>query len=301
MPFGVELPEDLGKPSTEAAPVEGKETTQDLAPEGGNSPEGSAPSGAKSLPEAQKPEGTKEPLDLDKLESFRFAGRDWSPKDLKNAYLMREDYTRKTQEVAEARKYTDNFPIDMQAVIQNPSLMNKLRAVYPKEFVAVAEKILATRQVQGTQEVTSTQKPSDDFSKWRETVESKLSTIDQWQEAQRQNEVKSIESWLDNQYAMLSTKYPLAHPEIVTARARTLSEHGHKIDEKALDKLFKENHDELNGKFEKTYKEKVNKQLEAGSKSKDTGSGGGTPGKSPGGPRNLKEAKEAMLKDLGAN
>jgi hypothetical protein len=66
-----------------------------------------------------------------------------TPKDLKNSYLMREDYTRKTQEVAEARKYVDNFKYDLQSLVKQPSLMGQFEKVYPKEFVQLAKEILS--------------------------------------------------------------------------------------------------------------------------------------------------------------
>lgn len=296
MPFGVELPENLGQPAPEAPVTES-------APEGAE-PKDSAPEGAKELSTSQEPNTPKETLDIDKLESFRFAGRDWTPKDLKNAYLMREDYTRKTQEVAEARKYADNFSVDLQTVIQNPDLIAKLRAVYPKAYVDVAERVLAYRaQQQGTQQVTPNQNANDPLHKitqWQQQVDNKLSKIDQWEAHQQQVEIKGIESWLTSQYETLSKKYPLANGEVITARAQVLSDSGNEITEKVLDRLFKQNDEETKAHYEKVYKEKVTKQLEAGSKSKDVGAGGGVPGNAPKGLKTFKEAREAMIKDLGA-
>lgn len=302
MAFGVVLPEDLGKST--APEVEPSEGSTESAPSGAKdlAPEGD---GAKELAESPEPQATKEKeaLDLDKLESFRFAGRNWTPKDLKNAYLMREDYTRKTQEIAEARKYADNFTVDLQAVIQDPGLIEKLRAVYPKAYVDVAEKVLARMQpsVPGTQQAAPTQNADPALQKWREQVESKLSRLDQWEEAQKHAEIEKIESWLTNTYDTLSKKYPLADNEVITARAQVLSDNGHKIDEKVLDKLFKQNDEETKTRWEKVYKEKVNKQLEAGQRSKDTGSGGGVPGNAPRGFKTIKEATQTMLKDFGAS
>lgn len=281
MPFGVELPENLGQTTTEESAPQ-----QDLSPEEG-----------KVSTESSQPETAKELLDLDKLERFRFEGREWSPKDLKNAYLMREDYTRKTQELSKARQYVDNFEVDLQTVINDPSRIAEFRAVYPAQYVKLAEQVLSRLGGErSAQQVNSN--PNDELSKRFSQIENKLSKIDQWEEQQRQQEVRNIESWLDNQYAVLSKKYDKADPEVVTARAQVISDNGHKVDEKVLEKLFEKHHKEVSERWDKSYKETVKKQLEAGSKSKDIGAGGGTPGGAPRTARTIKEATKLALEDL---
>lgn len=300
MPFGVQLPEDLGKqtPVSEGAPDGASPSgSQDL------SPEGSSPSGEVST-ESVKSEITKELLDLDKLERFRFDGKEWNRNDFKNSYLMHQDYTRKTQELAENRKYVDNFQVDLQTVVNDPSRMKEFRAVYPKSFVQVAEKVLAHMQPKQSMPQATPNAPQDELSRKFEerfaTIDQKLSKIDQWEQQQLQNEIKSIESWLDNQFSTLSKKYNLADPEVVTARAQVLSDNGQKVDEKVLEKLFEKHHSEVKERWDKTYKEKVTKQKEAGTKSRDMGAGGGTPGGQPKQVKTIKEATKLALEDLGA-
>lgn len=304
MPFGVQLPDDLGKntaPVNEGGAPDGASPTgaqQDLSPEG-------SPSGETST-KAPSPEVTKQDiLDLDKLERFRFDGKEWNRNDFKNSYLMQQDYTRKTQELAETRKYVDNFQVDLQTVISDPTRMKEFRAVYPKAYVQVVEKVLERLKPQATPpSAPQVSTPNDDLAKRFEErfskLENSLSRIDTWEEQQRQNEVKSIESWLDNQYQTLSKKYDLADQEVVTARAQVLSDNGQKIDEKVLEKLFEKHHNEVKERWEKTYKEKVTKQKEAGAKSKDMGTGGGTPSGQPRQVKTIKEATKIALEDLGA-
>lgn len=293
MPFNVELPDNLGS-TTQNAP----------APEVDTAPAGEPQSlEGQDSTRAESPEAPRDILDLDKLDRFRFDGKEWSAKDLRNSYLMHQDYTRKTQEVAETRKYVDNFQTDLQTVINDPTRIKDFKAVYPKAYVSVAEKILerlAPQNPSVPQVNPNTQKMPDELSRKLAEMESKLSKLDQWEEQQRVAEVQKIESWLDNQYSTLSKKYDHADPEVVTARAQVLSDNGHKVDEKILEKLFEKHHSEVKTRWDKTYKEKVNKQLEAGNKSKDVGAGGGTPGGAPKQARTIKEATKIALEDLGA-
>lgn len=279
-PFGVELPDNLGStgdtsvPQTDAAPA------------------GEAPSGDTVSNEGQKPETAQEILDLDKLERFRFNGREWNPKEFRNTQLMREDYTRKTQELAEARKYADNFAHDLQAVAKDRSLFEKFKSIYPREYVALAEKHLNNGQ---------TPNPQGDATKPQSQdprLESLFERVEKWEASQREAEVKQIQSWLDNQYSTLSKKYPLADHEVINARAEVAAKQGTEITQAVLEKLFKANDQEIKAKWEGHYKTKVNQQKEAGLKGRDVGPGGGVPSGEPKRARTIKEATQIAIEDL---
>jgi hypothetical protein len=276
MPFGVELPEDLGS-KTE---VSGETAEQ------------------KDLETKSSPEDTKDDvLDLDKLEKFRFDGREWSAKDLKNAYLMQSDYTRKTQEIAKERQYVENFSYDLDAVIKNPSLLDKMREVYPRKYVEHAERVLSSV---GKSNQSSSEPGTKEDPKLLSELSSIKSDISEWKEAQRQAELKSITSWLDNQYDSLSKKFPYANQDAVTMRAQYLNEQGTKITEKVLEKLFETNNSEVKSLMDRMYKDTAKKQIEVNGKAKDVGAGGGVPGGAPRGFKTIKEATNAFLSDIEA-
>lgn len=285
MPFGVELPEHLGgeAPSTEA-PV---------------SPPGSEePKSLEQVSESRQSEAPskteQELLDLDKLERFRFAGKEWTPKDLRNSQLMREDYTKKTQEVAEARKFADNFPADLDKVLKDPSLLTQLRGVYPQYYVDLAQRYLE-KMAQGSQQSPTQKQNPDPYHDRISKIESVLS---KWESDNYASEVKRIDSWLDNTYQKLGQKYPDADSEVISARAEVLAQSGNKITESILEKLYKQHDGEVRARFEKRYKSKVDEQLTTGLKGKDTGAGGGIPGAAPRGFKTLKEAKNQLLSDI---
>lgn len=252
--------------------------------------------GIPGVSESTQPEATKDILDLDKLERFRFNGREWNPKDLKNAYLMREDYTRKTQELSEARKYADNFEHDLAKVWEDRNLLSEMKKVYPASYVAIAEKLLSQGhpQPQSAPQQSTGQMP-DEIAQRLQPIEQKFA---QWEKAQQEAETKKISSWLDNQFTSLSKKYPYANDLAVTALAETAYRNGEKITEATLEKLFKSENEKLKSRYDEMYKSKVEEQLTAGKKATDIGAGGGVPGQAPKQIKSFKEAADAHLKYL---
>jgi GTP-dependent phosphoenolpyruvate carboxykinase len=59
--------------------------------------------------------------DLDSVDRFRFAGREWTRDELQKSILMQNDYTRKTQEISETRKYYEHLQSDLPKVLRDPS------------------------------------------------------------------------------------------------------------------------------------------------------------------------------------
>lgn len=279
MPFGVELPENLGTPPVESP-------SGDLGSGGDSSNKVSNDSQEPKIPE---------PTDLDKLERFRFEGREWNRKDFKNAYLMREDYTRKTQELSEARKYSDNFHHDLKTVIANRDRFEEFKKLYPKEYVDRAEEIL--RQMAPN---TPGVAPKQEVDPLRKELDGIKSQLEGWKKEKEETEITQINAWLDNQYQILSKKYPLANTEVITARAEVAASKGNKIDASALEKLFKRNDEEIKAKWEEHYKGKVNKQINAGKEAKDIGSGGGIVGGAPKNFKTIREATAGFLADIGS-
>lgn len=299
MPFGVD----------EAAVTSAIENAGS-ASESAGAPEGASPTGQVS--EAQRPEqasgdngeaarAAKPPslVDLDKLERFRFNGREWNPKDLRNAQLRHEDYTRKTQEVAEARKFADNFVYDLQTVLRDRSKLEEFQRIYPKEYVQIAQGILSSLPSQ-PQAVTPTAKSALDpaMAERLSRMENQFTTLMQQTE---KAQVEQIQSWLDNQFDVLGRKYPFADPEVIDARAELAARNGTQITADVLEKLFKQHDEQMKERkssWDKAVKEKQNQQIQAGKKAKDMGTGGGTPGGAPKAARTIKDATKLALKDL---
>jgi hypothetical protein len=294
-PFGVELPENLGQNSADTTNL----GTSDLAPgtaASDNAPDASADTNFK---EVSKSETTRDILDLDKLERFRFGGRELTPKELKAATLRLEDYTRKTQEVAETRKYAENFVYDLQKIVKNPNLLSEMKRIYPAQYVKAAEEILRSRKA----EIASPQaKPQQHNS--QPTADPRLEELLQWKQSQESHQyqmtVQKYQADFDRQFDSLSKKYPGADPEVVNSRAIVLSERNTEITPKVLEALFKQHNDQMVERDNNRLKTRVDEQRKANAQGRGVGAGGGTPGSAPIKAKNLKEAKARMLADIEA-
>lgn len=268
-------------------PMEGAENTEvsqtsDVAPE-------------QSMGESAAPEQT---IDLDSVSKFKFAGREWTPKDFQGAYMLQADYTRKTTELAQERKYYDNLRADLEAVKSNPSLVAKFKSIYPDKFHGYLGYVAQTNPSQAQQ----LKQPGAQSNQLDQEV---MTRLERMESDHRDRKIQAINAELDAKFQVLSGKYPMADEELVMSRAMnflerkrqssTLSEQDNvTITDKEWDDLWKTANDFSQKRAEKHYAGLVNKQTNANSKGKDAGSGGGIPGQAPNTPRTIKDATRAM-------
>jgi len=221
--------------------------------------------------------------DLDSAEKFKWQGREWTTKELQSAYMAHSDYTRKTQALAEERRFYDNLSVDLEAVKHNPNLLSEFKRVYPEKFHSYLNYV---QQKQPEGQVQSQQSSIDPQFKERfERLERQL----------HEKEVSAIEAELDVKFKQYSEKYPMADEEAVVARAQALLARGDKLTDETWDNLWKSVHDRYQKLADDYYGKKIKEQKSASHKAKDVGSGGGTVGHAPFKPKNLKEATDALL------
>jgi hypothetical protein len=309
MPFGVTLPDNF-----EESPVEKNEGSapeslpgESGAPPGSETKEASSPEATGEGTQAEQDAATLEQAltDLDKLERFRFAGKEWTPKELAASQMLQSDYTRKTKEVAENRKYVDNFAADLQTVLRTPSEWAKFQRIYPEEYVKAARHIIDSRRA-STPEQGAAPKPVDPQEQRLARLEGMLNrhgeTLTSWEKAQQAAEVQKTEAWLDNQFESCARKYPLMQSTYAQTTARSYIEAAHlsgtEITDKVIDRVFKTVNDEITAAWEKHYKGKVESQLKAGSKARDVGAGGAIPSAPPKTAKNFKEANRMLDEHL---
>lgn len=311
-PFlGVKLPDNFDAPETETGNTE---TAPSGAPEGGSeAPAGSDGFEVGNAREEVSKEGTTpeasaekaaiaELLDLDKHERFRWQGREWTRKELTDGVLMRQDYTRKTQEAAEARKYVDNFEADLAKIERNPALMSKFREIYPRNFVRMAERILGGRTTTPQPASSGTQdtKPSFDRNVVESLLQEKLSPILDWKEQVEQSvaeaQTEQNIQWLDSQFEKLKTKYPFGSEKEVHADLQSFLAQGTggKVTAELMDQLYKQSHEAREATFKAHYKKQVEEQQAANRKAKDVGKGASADSK-PKSKMTMQEAKKALF------
>ncbi len=274
-PFGVDLHDNIGSSPESSAP------------------ESSAPETTTELKETSGVETTQLP-DLDKLDKFLFKGREWTRKEWEDGHLRQEDYTRKTQEIAQQRKYVENFSYDLSTVLKNPEKLRDFERIYPKEFVEVAKQIMQS---------TGSPKPSEEAHESRSLESDPLynelkSELDQFKAEKEEARIKETQNWLDKQFESLGKKYSFADAEVVNARAHAAAMKGEKITAEVLDKLFKQSNEQMKKRYETWHNETVKKQINKGSEAKDMGVGGDAPSGQPKTPKTFKEATASWLANL---
>jgi hypothetical protein len=222
--FGVEIPENQDIERDMAAFDEQSSEAQ----ESSNQETQSEDQGDESLTK----EEVKEIMELEKLERFKFDGQEFTPKDLKNAILMRKDYTQKTQEIAEARKYADNFDVDLEKVIQNPDMLKVFKEVYPASYVEKAERILkmawGDRGNSENPEKPTEKKDGEGLPRHVLERLDKIDRLEKWQLGQEQRiqeeKAEIIEKQLDDWFEDLSGKYGFADPDAVPGTGKGRSQ-----------------------------------------------------------------------------
>lgn len=220
--------------------------------------------------------------DLDKLERFRFGGRELTRKELQDSFMMRSDYTRKTQEVAEARKYADNFDSDMRTVLENPQLLEQMRKIYPSGYVQIAEQILSRQKQQpGTQAPPA----SETMSSLPPEIMAKLDKVDKWEKEMQERTTQATLEQLDSLHERMGAKYSYADPDVVDRRIELAIDQGLKITPENLAKVYenayKMHHESIKSRLDAQAKKKVEDQVKTGKEARDIGAGGSLPGSPP--------------------
>lgn len=238
---------------------------------------------------SQTAEQPSQIFDLDSAEKVKFEGREWTRDELKSAYMMQSDYTKKTTALAEERKYYDNLWHDVEKVKANPSLIDQFKSVYPQSFHKALEYLDLKTAAQPQAQPQQPQNVNQDLMKRFEAIENDF----------KENKVKAINAELDAKFDSLSKKYTLADEEAVLARAQSMLDKGTKLTDQVWDQLWKSVHDRNQQIADKYYQSKVKQQSEANAKGKDIASGGGIPGNAPVKARSIKEATEMLFKSGG--
>lgn len=223
--------------------------------------------------------------DLDSLEKFKFEGKEWTPQELRDAYLMQSDYTKKTQELAEDRKFYDNLYYDLQKVAQDPRLESAFRTTYPEKFHRYLESVERRDQ-------PAESRQSEDTVRRDPELENRLSQLEQRLEAE---EVAKIEKEMESTFVELKGKYPLVDESHAIAIAQGYLDKNENLDKGAWEQIFKQINDQMSSRFDAYQKERVEKQKSAHKQGADSPAGGGIPSRGPKKFKNLHEATEAYL------
>jgi hypothetical protein len=243
-------------------------------------------------PESEQATTVQELLDLDKVERFRMAGQEWTPKDLQGAILRQADYTRKTQELSKQRKYYDSLDADLEAVKADPRLAEQFRKVYPETF----HKFLGYAGVNSPKPID---KPQQQQTNANGLPKEFVERLDRIEGSLREREVKAIEAEIDSKFQTFSQKYPLADESAVLARAEALARQGQKMTDDLWDDLWSSVHKRTEELMKKHYSAQFKGQVDANKRGADAAPGGAIPAQKPLKARSIKEMTDQLLSQGG--
>jgi hypothetical protein len=246
---------------------------------------------------------TGQPIDIDtQADRYRYKGRPIS--EYESGYMRQQDYTQKTTQLAQERKYYDNLSFDLDRVRSNPALAEQFKSIYPEKFHGYLRYVQenSADPSQGNQRQLTQQERQ--YARLDPAMEMRINNLEK---TFRDKEVAAISAELDSKFKSYSQKYPFADEEAVVARAQALLSKMKEMDplngnitisDKQWDALWKSTNDRVYQLSDSRYKDQVKRQIQAGRSSADTGRGGGIAGQAPRQFKTMKEATAAALADI---
>ncbi len=238
-------------------------------------------------------------VDIDKLEKFMFEGKEWTKDDLRKSVLMHQDYTRKTQEVANERKaieterkFNENMPYDLEKVARDPNLADQFKRLYPQKYHAVVDKLLTSMGIAPKAQTAQVQDQRASLP------QAELERIDRLESMLKTYETEKYETQLNATFDKLKAQYPKASEEMIIARAQAALNSGVELNDSQFAKLFKDDHEKRTKEFDDYYLSKIKDQKSANRKGRDVPPGGAEPSGAAPKKMTMKEATAAAIRDL---
>lgn len=255
---------------------------------------------------SQEKDTLQDLIDLGKVEKFLWNGKEMTPKELEQSFMRQSDYTKKTQSLAEERKYSENFLFDALQVFRDPKLISKFQQIYPISYQEKLNSVLDEWNNLSQSQKNSVLNQSgqkDDKAELPPEVLKRLEKLEgvaqTYEQRVFQEEVKAAEAQIDSALSKYLTKYNLADEESVLAKAQQAHQQGIALNDQTWERLIKLDHEKNMGRYQQHYKSQINKQQDANLRGRDTAAGGGVPGQAP---KRLSfdEATKAAIRDLGS-
>lgn len=311
----------MGLEQAHAAMDSAAQTTPEVSTgDSGSEQLGAVGSNGSNAPDSSSNE-TSNVLELSKADKFLWEGKEMTPEELRQSMLRQKDYTKKTQAHAEERRkfeeekrsyslqreqeetFQNNYEIDIQNVLRDPSLVEKFKEIYPPKYHAALEKSMNSF----FGDPNSPKRNESLLEQRLRSVESRFQAREkEIAKSAYEQEVSKNSEILESNISRFSQKYPLADEDSVLARAEYMATELKKDANftnnfsQLMEKLYKENHSFHENRYKTMYAEKVSKQKQANSRGRDVGRGGATPGGTPE-KMKLKDVKNHILGTLGQN
>lgn len=248
----------------------------------------------ESLSPSTESQETPSVVDIGSLEKFKFEGKEWTPADLKSAYMRHSDYTKKTTALAEERKYYDNLADDLANVKSNPQLLEQFKQIYPEKFHRYLDYVVAKEEAR-QERIEQDQQQKQQYAQLDPEI---MKDLQQWKSDMKERQVQAATAEIDAVMSKNATKFPLADEEAVLARAQLLQSQGTKLTPQVWEGIYKSIHGKVKTLMDKNRSTEIKEQNKLTSQGRDIGAGGGVPGAAPKLPKSIKEASSNLLRDL---
>lgn len=242
----------------------------------------------RGVPEASDKEAVAAAIaELDKMEKFKFQGKEWTPKDLEKAILRQQDYTKKTQSLAEERKsfeserkFAENLHYDLQYVRSNPTqaTINEFIKLYPEKYHGALKTVLTELQSANREQMQPTEKKTETVPNYDIETANRLNKLETFYHEQ---EVAKNTAQINATIEKYSKQYPDAISRLVIADVYEAHNQGVKVTEQVWEDAFKAVDAQMKEVVKSKYGDLVKKQTEANNKARDVEPGGGTIGRAP--------------------
>jgi hypothetical protein len=221
--------------------------------------------------------------ELEKIGKFQYQGKTWTVGELEKAILRQQDYTKKTQSVAEERKaieedrkFYDNLYYDLEKVKANPKLANEFISLYPEKFHSYLENVLS--QINTREQTQQETQPTPTYAQPDIKLLSRLDRLEKTYQAQ---EVEKQSAIIQKTMDEMTKKYPDALPDACLARAYEAHQAGVKMTNETWEEIYKTNDKQMKDWAKARYGDLVKKQTTANAKARDVDPGGGVVGRAP--------------------
>lgn len=252
-----------------------------------------APVESAAAPEAA-PE-TPSLTELDGLSEFTFQGNKYRPDDFHKILNEHKTYSEQVKSFSDDKKFYDNLDSDLEHVLNDPTLAQKFKTVYPPKFHTYVDKMLRDKgQAPAPANTAQSTLPKEFLNEFGQMKQ----RLGFFEKRAFDAEVQSANAKLEAMMPPLLTKFPLANEDQVYTRAEALLQQGQKLTDKTWERLVRESHEAQQKRSDQFYSAKAKSQIEKGQRAADTGHGGGTPGQAPRKARTFDEAREQMLASL---
>lgn len=254
----------------------------------------------------KNPNALQQLVDLDKVEKFRWNGREYTRDALKKEIMLHKDYTQKTQKLSEEKKfieerkkYDENLYHDLEKVKANPALVEEFKKIYPEFY----HKLVDFLQTGETIKKDNPAAIDETKVEQKDLQDPRVDEVYNWVTEQK---LKTAEVEVNALFDKMSTKYPEASErEVIGQVQHLLALHRQsprdykKPDDKTIEDLFKTSQEDFVKRADARHSKRFNDQKAANAKGSGPGAGGGVPGAAPKVARNIKEATALALQDPG--